>query len=71
MAERGLTSAEWLTVKQAAELANLSEWHVREMIRRMIAEGSDDVYQLNGPGTRPLIIRRTCLRDLTKKGEKK
>ena len=62
---------EWLTIKQAVELTNLSQWHIREMARRMIAEGSEDVYQPNGPGTQPLRIRRACLRDLTKKGAKK
>jgi hypothetical protein len=62
---------EWLTVKQVAGLTNLSQGHIREMARCMFAEGSEDVYQPNGPGTQPLRIRRARLRDLTKKGGKK
>lgn len=65
------TADEWLTVKQAVKLTNLSQWHIRELAHRMIAEGSEDVYQPNGPGTQPLRIRRARLGDLMKKGNKR
>jgi hypothetical protein len=62
---------EWLTVKQAAGLTNLGEWHIRQFAARLRETGSPDLYQPNGRGTQPLRIRRACLRDLTLMGDKK
>jgi hypothetical protein len=56
---------EWLTVKQAAALTGLGEWHVRtKIVDRLRAESPDDLYQPNGPGTQPLRLRRAALRNL-------
>jgi hypothetical protein len=59
----GATDDEWLSVKQAAELTSLGKWHVRQLARKLLAEGSRDVYQPN-PGRPPLRLRRSALRDL-------
>ena len=60
------SSTEWLDVPRAAEYISSTEYHIREIIARLKAEGSDDVYQPNGPGRKPLLVRRLCLRNLTK-----
>jgi excisionase family DNA binding protein len=57
------TGDEWLTVEQAAKLTSLGEWHIRQLVRRLLAEGSSEVYQPN-PGRPPVRIRRSALRDL-------
>ena len=46
-----------------AELTSLGKWHVRQLARKLLAEGSPDVYQPN-PGRPPLRLRRSALRDL-------
>lgn len=59
------TADEWLTVKQAAEVTGLGEWHVRtKIVERLRTESPDDLYQPNGPRTQPLRIRRSALRNL-------
>lgn len=63
--EAGRSSdGEWLDIPKAMELSSMTEHAVRQLINRLKAEGSEDVYQPNGPGTRPLLIRRSALRDL-------
>jgi excisionase family DNA binding protein len=47
---------EWLTVKQASKVANISQWTVRRIAR----EGQVAVYQPN-PGKPPLRISRNSL----------
>ena len=60
----GKTEAdEWLSVKEAAEIASLSTWHMKQLARKLKAENSPDVYQPN-PGRPSLRIRRSALRDL-------
>lgn len=59
----GASGEEWLTVREAAALTSLGVWHVRQLARKLLAEGSPDVYQPN-PGKPPLRIRRSALRDL-------
>jgi hypothetical protein len=65
------TASEWLDVPGAMTYTSSSEHHVRQFIRKLQAVGGDDVYQPNGPGTKPLLVRRSCLRDLTKISGKK
>jgi hypothetical protein len=60
---RGADDDEWLSVKQAAELTSLGQWHIRQLARKLLAENSPDVYQPN-PGRPPLRLRRSALRDL-------
>jgi len=60
---RGADGDEWLSVKQAAELTSLGQWHIRQLARKLLAEGSPDVYQPN-PGRPPVRLRRSALRDL-------
>ena len=62
LAELGVTD-EWLTVAEAAEVTKLGEWHVRQLIKRLQARDSTDVYQPN-PGRPPVRIKRSALRDL-------
>jgi hypothetical protein len=61
--KRGADGDEWLSVKQACEVTSLGAWHARQLARKLLAEGSPDVYQPN-PGRPPLRIRRSALRDL-------
>ena len=60
---RGESGDEWLSVKQACEVTNLSAWHIRQFAKKLLAERSDCVYQPNR-GRPPLRIRRSALRDL-------
>lgn len=63
-AERGASADdEWLDVPAAAKLAHTGEWHIRQFIKKLQAEGSPDVYQPN-PGRPPLRVRRSALRNL-------
>jgi hypothetical protein len=57
LVEQKLRSADdWLTVKQAMEISNLSEWTIRKIAR----QGKVKVYQPN-PGKPPLRISRNSL----------
>jgi hypothetical protein len=68
---RSETASEWLDVPGAMAYTLATEHHVRQLIKRLQATGSEDVYQPNGPGTKPLLVRRSCMRDLKKiNGEK-
>jgi hypothetical protein len=62
-AEAASSADDWLDVRQAMEFTRLGEWHVRQLARKLQAQGSPDVYQPN-PGKKPLRIRRSALRDL-------
>ncbi|MDQ3802951.1 MAG: hypothetical protein M3416_03745 [Acidobacteriota bacterium] len=57
---------EWVSVRQAAELTSLSPAHVRKYIKKLQAKDKDhpDIYQPNGPGSQPLRLRRSALRNL-------
>jgi hypothetical protein len=57
------TGDDWLSVPQACEFTNLSEWHIRQRAKELLAAGSPDVYQPN-PGRAPVRIRRAALLDL-------
>ena len=57
---RGESGDEWLSVKQACEVTNLSAWHIRQFAKKLLAEKSDCVYQPNR-GRPPLRIRRSAL----------
>lgn len=61
--KRAAGGDEWLSVEQACQLTNLSEWHVRQFARELREKGSPDVYQPNA-GRPPLRIRRAALLDL-------
>ena len=67
---RGAGDAEWLDVPAAMAYTSSTEHHVRQLIKRLQAQGSDDVYRLNGPGTKPLLVRRSALRDLNRRGQR-
>jgi hypothetical protein len=62
-AEAASSADDWLDVRQAMEFTRLGEWHVRQLARKLQAQGSPDVYQPN-PGKKPLRIRRSALRNL-------
>jgi hypothetical protein len=51
---------EWLTVGQAMAVANMSEWQVRQLVRR----GDVEYYQPN-PSKPPLRIKRSSLQSLS------
>lgn len=65
-AEREAGDDEWLSVSQAAEMTQLSEWTIRQLARKGLLEK----YQPN-PGRPPLRIRRSAIRALMSKGGKK
>lgn len=63
--ERGAAPvSEWLDVPGAMAYTSATEHHVRQLIRKLQAANSDDVYQPNGAGTKPLLVRRAALKDL-------
>lgn len=68
---RNETASEWLDVPGAMAYTSATEHHIRQFIKQLQAAGGDDVYQPNGPGTKPLLVRRSRLRDLTKISGKK
>lgn len=76
---RGAGESEWLDVPGAMAYTSSTEHHVRQLIKGLQAAGSEDVYQPNGHGRKPLLVRRSALKDLTgvgglralKKGGKK
>jgi hypothetical protein len=61
---RGAGEAEWLDVPGAMAYISAKENAVREIIARLKATFPEDVFQPNGPGTKPLLVRRSALRDL-------
>lgn len=56
--------SEWLDVPGAMAYISAAEHHVRHLIKKLQAANSDDVYQPNGAGTKPLLVRRSALKDL-------
>lgn len=61
---RGAGDAEWLDVPGAMAYISAKENAVRQIIARLKATSPEDVYQPNGSGTKPLLVRRSALRDL-------
>jgi predicted transcriptional regulator of viral defense system len=59
--ETSVEGDEWLTVRHAAELSELSEWTVRQLARQGLLEK----FQPN-PGRLPLRIKKSSLLSLDK-----